>query len=147
VDVVEHVSKSFRQNRIVDLVRNHEIHTQKELLGRLRQLGITATQVTVSRDLHDLKIVKTASGYRRLPEAQPIGLEAIAREFVTAAIPAENLVVVRTTPGNASTVAKAIDGEAWPEIIGTVAGDDTVLAVAADRTRAAQAARKLLKLK
>lgn len=144
---VEHVSKTLRQQRIVELIRSEEIHTQQDLLRRLRKLGIDATQVTVSRDLHDLRMVKTASGYRRLPEGQPIGLEAIVREFVTAATPAGNLVVVRTTPGNASTVAKAIDGEAWPEIIGTVAGDDTVLIVSPNSSLAAKAARKLLKLR
>lgn len=147
MESVEHVSKNHRQSRIVDLIRNEEIHTQKDLLTRLRKLGIDATQVTVSRDLHDLHVVKTDSGYRRLPIGQPIGLDAIAREFVTAVIPAQNLVVVRTAPGNASTVAKAIDTEAWPEIIGTVAGDDTILIVCANGTIAAQAARKLLKLK
>jgi transcriptional regulator of arginine metabolism len=144
---VEQVNKSLRQSRIVDLIRNEQIHTQKDLLARLQDLGIDATQVTVSRDLHDLRVVKTASGYRRLPEGRPIGLEAITREFVTAAVPAQNLVVVRTTAGNASTVAKAIDGELWPEILGTIAGDDTVLIVSSDPGAAAKAARKLLKLK
>lgn len=147
MESVEHVSKSARQRRIIEVIRSEEIHTQKDLLARLRRLGIEATQVTVSRDLHDLGIVKTASGYQRLPEDRAIGLEAIVREFVTSVTPAQNLVVVHTTPGNASTVAKAIDTEAWPEIIGTVAGDDTVLAVCADAKLAGQAARKLVKRK
>jgi transcriptional regulator of arginine metabolism len=144
---LEQVSKALRQSRIVDLIRREEIRTQRELLKRLRKLGIAATQVTVSRDLHDLRVVKTATGYRRLPEGQPLSLDAIAREFIIDAVPAQNLVVVRTTPGNAMTVAKAIDGETWQEILGTIAGDDTVLIVSKDHGTAAQAARKLMKLK
>lgn len=144
---VEHIDKTLRQSRIVDLIRREEIHTQKDLLQRLRKLGIDATQVTVSRDLHDLQVVKTAAGYRRMPDNHPLSLEAIAREFVLAAAPAQNLVVVRTTAGNAMTVAKALDGEAWPEILGTIAGDDTVLIVAGNSREAAQAAEKLLKLR
>lgn len=141
------VGKSIRQSRIVDLIRREEIHTQKDLLVRLRKLGIDATQVTVSRDLHDLGIVKTLNGYQRISSGQPFSLEAIAREFMIAASPAQNLVVVRTTPGNAMTVAKALDNETWPEITGTIAGDDTVLVVAPEKQAAARIAQKLMRLK
>ncbi len=141
------ITKADRQSRILDLIRRDQIHTQNDLLESLRKHGINATQVTVSRDLHDLRIVKTDSGYQRLADARTLSLDAITREFVLAATAAQNLVVVRTTPGNAMTVAKALDNENWTEVVGTIAGDDTVLIVAGDPATARRTMQKLLKLK
>ena len=110
--------------------------------------GIQVTQATLSRDIEELGLVKTREGYR-LPEAaessspQP-ALPIVLKEFVREVSQAANLVIVKTHPGNAHTVAVVLDAEHWPEVRGTVAGDDTIF-VAAGRSRdAAQVRKKLL---
>ncbi len=144
---MEVASKIARQGRILDLIRSQQIFTQQDLLKQLRSIGVEATQVTVSRDLHDLGIVKTRQGYQQLAVGRTMNLAWIVQEFLLSAAAAQNLVVIRTTPGNAMTVAKALDAEAWQGVVGTVAGDDTVLAVSPDSSTARRVTDKLLKLK
>jgi transcriptional regulator of arginine metabolism len=139
------MNKSARQRQILDLIRQQEVHTQHELASLLEAQGIEATQVTLSRDVHELGLVKGPRGYQ-----SGVAMNAAAsifRQFFVTAEAAQNLVVIRTTPGNAMTVARAIDEERWPEIIGTVAGDDTILAVTAGRSEAAAVTKKLLERK
>lgn len=138
------MSKSFRQGQILKLIRSKRISTQEELANELRALGIAATQVTLSRDLRDLRLAKTRDGYREMgsEEAGP-QFEMLATEFLNDVRCAQNLVVLRTSPGHANSVAVALDNEEWPEIVGTIAGDDTILVVAPDTETAAKVAEKL----
>jgi transcriptional regulator of arginine metabolism len=108
---------------------------------------VEATQVTLSRDIHELGIIKTPEGYR---EAGAIvtadtgdNLRRVLQEFLRDVEVAQNLVVLQTNPGAAAAVALALDAESWPELVGTVAGDDTIFA-AARGASAAKALRKKL---
>jgi transcriptional regulator of arginine metabolism len=131
------MSKSYRQGQILKLIRSRRIHTQEELSGELKSVGITATQVTLSRDIRDLRLVKTAEGYQEiLPEEGGPRFAQLAEEFVQDVRIAQNLVLLRTAPGHANSVAVALDGEEWPEIVGTIAGDDTILVIAPDNSTA-----------
>jgi transcriptional regulator of arginine metabolism len=139
------MNKAARQRHILELIRQREVHTQHELASLLEAEGIEATQVTLSRDVHELGLIKGPRGYQKglSPNAAP----SIFQQFFVTAEAAQNLVVIRTTPGNAMTVARAIDEERWPEIIGTVAGDDTILAVTARKADADAVTKKLLERK
>ncbi len=108
--------------------------------------GIQTSQVTLSRDIRELGIVKTPEGYRErnsIPPSEPPreNLRRVLQEFLRDVEVARNLVVLKTAPGGASAVALALDAEDWPELVGTVAGDDTVFAAAPS----ARAAKKLQK--
>lgn len=139
------MSKSYRQGQILKLVRSKRILTQDELAQELRNLGISATQVTLSRDIRDLRLVKTREGYQEMaPEEKGPGLQLLAAEFVLDVRVAQNLVVVRTAPGNANTVAQALDQEEWPEVVGTIAGDNTILVVVPDSATAEVVQEKLM---
>ncbi|MEO7142177.1 MAG: ArgR family transcriptional regulator [Bryobacteraceae bacterium] len=138
------MTKAFRQGQILKLVRSRAIATQQELAHALRRLGVEATQVTLSRDIRDLGLVKTAEGYRRIAaEAAGPNLATVAAEFLWDVRVARNLIVLKTSPGHASSMAAALDQAEWPEIVGTLAGDDTVLVVAPDARTAKQLNRKL----
>jgi transcriptional regulator of arginine metabolism len=139
------MSKSFRQGQILKLIRAKRISTQEELAHELKGLGIPATQVTLSRDIRDLRLAKTHDGYREL-EAEESGPQfaMLAAEFLLDVRCAQNLVVLRTAPGHANSVAVALDGEEWPEVVGTIAGDDTILVIAPDAATAQTVGDKLL---
>jgi transcriptional regulator of arginine metabolism len=128
------MNKSYRQGQIVKLIRAKNLHTQEDLARELRSIGIPATQVTLSRDIRELGIVKTAFGYVTAGDAQSSGpdIGAVVREFALDVRVAQNLLVLRTAPGHANSVAVALDKVNWPEIAGTIAGDDTVLVIAPD---------------
>ena len=139
------MNKSFRQGQILKIIRNREIYTQDELARELAQFGIPATQVTLSRDMRELGLVKTPEGYRQLP-AERTGPELadVANEYLLDIRVAQNLVVLRTSPGNANTLAIAIDREELDEIVGTVAGDDTVLVITPDGDTAFRFRQRML---
>jgi transcriptional regulator of arginine metabolism len=148
------MNKSYRQGQILKLIRTHphlRPHTQEDLAKALRTIGIAATQVTLSRDIRELGLVKTADGYAPgLPEAAAGGPDAmtLAREFVQDVRVAQNLLVLKTRPGQANAVAVALDREDWPEVTGTIAGDDTILVIAPDaKTAEALRTKFLRKLK
>src|SRR5438309_4737066 len=127
------MNKSFRQVHIIKTTRATPIYTQEELARELGQLGIHTTQVTLSRDMRELGLVKTADGYRQLLKDQNgPRLSDIANEYLQDIRVAQNLVVLRTSPGHASALAVSIDRQELEEVIGTVAGDDTVLVITAD---------------
>ena len=130
------MNKSYRQGQILKLIDQHRISTQEQLAKELGQLGIRATQVTLSRDIRELGLVKTPAGYRQVAPAAGPDLATVAAEFVRDIRAAQNLVVLKTSPGNANAVAVALDREQWPEVVGTIAGDDTVLIVAPDQNKA-----------
>jgi transcriptional regulator of arginine metabolism len=140
------VNKQFRHDKILQLIREAEIHTQEELVKGLRKLGVRATQVTLSRDLHELGVAKTAGGYRVMTEAATPAdqLQRAAVEFIRDVKRARNLVILKTSVGGAQPVALALDRENWSEVVGTIAGDDTILVIAADDRKAAKIAERLL---
>lgn len=146
------MKKTFRQGQILNLIRSQAIRTQEELAVGLKKVGIDVTQVTLSRDIHDLGLVKAAQGYvepqRRDRAGQPeVGtLKWLLQEFVRDVKTAHHLVIIKTAPGNAQPVAAALDREEWPEIVGTLAGDDTVFAATPDAKQAQKAKDRLLAL-
>lgn len=136
--------KGLRQRKIRELVREREIETQEELVEALRQEGMQVTQATVSRDIKELQLIKVPLGNGRykyaLPQDRRFNPEqklkrALLDHFVSAEA-AENLVVVKCLPGTANTIAALIDGMNWPEIVGTISGDDTMLLVCRTREKA-----------
>jgi transcriptional regulator of arginine metabolism len=139
------MSKNYRQGQILRLIRGKRILTQDELAEELRAMGISATQVTLSRDIRDLRLVKTREGYQEMaPEEKGPEFPLLAAEFVLDVRTAQNLVVLRTAPGHANSVAVALDQEEWPEVVGTIAGDDTILVIAPDRETAEVVQEKLM---
>ena len=124
--------KTLRQGQILKLVTREPIENQDRLCRRLREEGMRVTQATVSRDVHELKLVKTERGYQPLAvEATPAApaLPRMARESIRDLRPAQNLLVIKTPPGGAQSLGAALDAAGWPEIVGTVAGDDTILII------------------
>jgi transcriptional regulator of arginine metabolism len=140
------MNKSYRHGQILRVIELRRVHTQDELARELANQGLTATQVTLSRDIRELGLVKTPEGYRQIrQEAAGPGLQAVAVEFLTDAQVAQNLLVLRTLPAHASSLARALDQAAWPEIVGTIAGDDTVFVATADHATAEAIRKKLLR--
>lgn len=130
--------KFKRQAAIVDLISRNEIKTQEELSERLKQMGFSATQATISRDIKELQLVKTASksgGYQYSTPEQNTGslhlprLKNIFRECVVKIDRAQNLVVLKTLVGMANAAAAAIDAMKINDIVGTLAGDDNILII------------------
>ncbi len=141
------MNKSYRQGQVLKLIRARAIHTQDELARALKDVGIAAAQVTLSRDIRELGLVKTTEGYRQiLRESGGPDFGAVAADFLMDVRIARNLVVLKTSPANASTLAAALDREGWPEVVGTIAGDDTVLVISPDDTSAHRLRERLLNL-
>jgi transcriptional regulator of arginine metabolism len=131
--------KRFRQGQILKLISGEAITSQDELRRRLAHMKMRVTQATLSRDFRELKLVKTAAGYKPLTavseEAASLPRLATAlREFLLDVRPAANLLVLKTPPGGAQPLAAAVDAERFKEIAGTIAGDDTVLIVTPSRS-------------
>lgn len=130
--------KRFRQGQILKLVTGDAVASQDELRRRLGHLGLRVTQATLSRDLRELKLVKTAEGYQPFTAVaeEAAALPPLARalrEFLLDMRPAQNLLVLKTPPGGAQPLAAAVDAEHWKEVAGTLAGDDTVLMITPSR--------------
>jgi len=141
------MTKSFRHGQILKLIRGRSISTQEELARALKETGIDATQVTLSRDMRELGLVKAPEGYRELGrEAPSLQFATLAAEFLRDVRLAQNQVVLKTAPGHASSVAVALDDEEWPEITGTIAGDDTILLICPDSSTAEAVRIKLIRL-
>ncbi len=131
--------KGLRHSKIKDIIDRSIIETQEELAEALRKEGIEITQATVSRDIKELMLIKVPTGDGRYRYAFPIEqnilfsqarMERIFRDAVTSIDFSENLIVIKTLPGTANAVASTIDYAKWPEIIGTIAGDDNILIIA-----------------
>ena len=143
--------KSRRQAVIVELVDGEQLHSQEQLRRRLRQRGFDATQATISRDIQELGLVKHAGdgAYRRPgaevanPETALTALERATAEFLRRVERVQQLVVVRTGPGQAQTLAIALDRAQLPEVVGTIGGDDTILVIARGARGAAALAKRL----
>jgi len=143
--------KARRQGVILELVDREPLHSQEQLRRRLRQRGIDATQATISRDIQMLGLVKRAGdgAYQRPgvdvanPETTLTALERAAAEFVRTVDRVQQLVIVRTGPGQAQTLAFALDRAQLPEVVGTIGGDDTILVIARGARHAAALVRQL----
>jgi transcriptional regulator of arginine metabolism len=139
------MNKTYRQGQILRLIKGHAIFTQEQLAHELAALGVAAKQVTLSRDVRELGLVKTASGYRQVSAGSVgPGVETIMAEFLLEARAAQNLLVLKTSPGHANSIAIALDQADWPEVVGTLAGDDTVLVIAPDTGTATELRNRLL---
>ncbi|MDT4921473.1 MAG: transcriptional regulator of arginine metabolism [Pseudonocardiales bacterium] len=160
---VEPTSKAARHARIVAVLAGHEVRSQAELAARLHDAGVHVTQATLSRDLEELGAVKLRSPDGGLPVyvvpedgspltargaggGPPQRLARLIGELLTSAEASANLVVLRTPPGAAQFLASALDRAALPEILGTIAGDDTILVVTRDVTGGTALARRFLDL-
>jgi transcriptional regulator of arginine metabolism len=125
--------KTFRQGQILRLVSDGSIANQEELRRRLAAQRLRVTQATLSRDLQELRLIKTQEGYKvAAAPADDSPLPRLARalgEFLQDIRPAENMLVLKTPPSGAQPLAAAVDGAKFPEIAGTIAGDDTVLII------------------
>lgn len=122
--------RSKRQEVMRQIVREHQIRTQNELTEYLKKVGFDCTQATVSRDITDMGLLKSGSGYYLLPEDQK--LRQMVAGLGESAKCAGNLVVVKTAPGGASGVAGAIDAAGLPHVVGSVAGDDAIMIATQD---------------
>jgi len=140
------MNKTFRQGQILKLIRNRRILTQEDLARELSEsFQIQTTQVTLSRDIRELGLLKTQEGYRQVTQSvSGPDLATVAGEFLRDARVAQNLIVLNTSPGNANALAVALDNAELPEVVGTLAGDDTILVVAPDHHTAAKLREKLL---
>jgi transcriptional regulator of arginine metabolism len=145
------MSKNLRQTKILNLVRSYPILSQTDLARKLKAQGFSVTQATLSRDLRELNLIKTSRGYQppghlKVPENNHNQQRHTIVQFMIEVKAAGNLVVVKTNPGNAGPVARSLDTIAWPEIVGTVAGDDTILVVTSDAPAADAVKKRLLGL-
>ncbi len=142
------MSKTARHKAILNLLDEGPVESQDSLQHQLVRRGFEVGQATLSRDIHELKLVKGTGGYRRSGEAT--GTDSVlpsvmhlVHQFVVEIRQAQNLLVVKTTVGSAQPVAAALDASRWPEVVGTLAGDDTVLVIATDKKRAYVLAKRI----
>ena len=145
------MSKTARHKAILNLLEEGRVGSQDSLQQKLKRKGFDVGQATLSRDLRELKLVKGPEGYRGGGES--LGAESVlpsvihlVRQFVVEVRPAQNLLVVKTTVGSAQPVAAAIDASRWPEVVGTLAGDDTVLIICPDVRHAGEVEARIRKL-
>lgn len=120
--------RNGRQVAIRDIVRNKDVRTQRVLVDELRAMGFDCTQATVSRDIADM-------GLRKLPEgiyvlAEDLHLQRMVSELVTGVLRTDNLVMIKAQPGTASGIAAAVDAAELPDVLGSLAGNDTILVIA-----------------
>lgn len=148
--------KNARQTAILSLIEQYDIETQEELAGKLRDRGIVVTQATVSRDIKELRLLKVLSGkggykYATADKAEHGLTDRFVRMFKESVLSiayANNIIVIKTLSGSANVAAEAIDSMRLPEILGTMAGDNTVLAIVQNEREAENAVngfREMLK--
>lgn len=148
--------KDLRHNAIREVLAHSLVSNQDELRRKLRRRGFAVTQATLSRDIHELRLSKGPGGYSLpgpatngsagvLEQEGPPGVSEMLGSFGVRVRQAMNQVVVRTVMGGAQPVAAALDREDWPEVVGTIAGDDTVLVICDDQRRAAEIEARLRK--
>lgn len=146
--------KSGRQEKILELILDHDVQTQEQLLEELTQAGYKTTQATISRDIKQLHIVKELSpngNYRYHVMSQPTEhffsekLQMIFHQCILTVDVAQNILVIKTMPGLASAACSALDSMKLPEIVGTLGGDDTALVVMRDNASASNLYSELYK--
>lgn len=138
------MNKTLRQRAILESLKHGTFTSQDDLQRLLRKRGFKVGQATLSRDIRDLNLSKTHHGYSIPQSDSAVGValppvSRLVREFVLGVRSAQNLLVVKTIVGSAQPVAAALDEADWAEVVGTIAGDDTILIVCTDK----EAARKL----
>lgn len=148
---LQRLAKPQRQHRVARILEQHRVISQSQLVELLAADGVAATQATVSRDLDDLGAVKVRVGggetayaipeHSRERVAPEDHLRRVMGEWVVEVAQSGNLVVLRTPPGSAHVVGSAIDRSAMADVLGTIAGDDTVLVVASERVGGRRVAR------
>lgn len=142
------MNKTLRQRAVLDVLKHGSIASQEDLQRHLRRRGFKVGQATLSRDIRDLNLSKTSNGYS-LPQgdsATGIALPPVSRlvrEFVLDIRLAQNLLVIKTIVGSAQPVAAALDETDWSEVVGTIAGDDTILIVCPDQDQARDLAGRI----
>ncbi|MDO5153622.1 MAG: arginine repressor [Eubacteriales bacterium] len=138
--------KSKRQAKIMEIISTTNVETQEQLLQELQEAGFTSTQATISRDIKELRIVKELTSFgtyryttaaREVPNTFSSRLNAIFRECVTNFDYAQNIIVIHTLPGLANAAASALDAMNMSVVLGSIAGDDTVIIVMRDTNAAA----------
>ena len=138
--------KAKRQAKIMEIISNTNVETQEQLLAALQEAGFTCTQATISRDIKELRIVKELTSLgtyryttstREIPGTFSTRLNTIFRECVTGFDYAQNIVVIHTLPGLASAAGSAVDAMSMSVVLGTLAGDDTVVVIMRDTNSAA----------
>ena len=147
--------KYRRHEEIKKIVSDFNIETQDELIARLRDRGFEVTQATVSRDIRELHLVKTPLGANAFKYSLPVydahtyssKYQYIIKETVTSIDTAQNLIIVKTLPGMANAAAAAIDGLGWNDLVGSIAGDDTVFIAMRSYEKASEYAETLTKYK
>jgi transcriptional regulator of arginine metabolism len=135
------MNKALRQRAVLAALRQGPVANQEDLQRALRKRGFKVGQATLSRDIHDLNLSKTGTGYA-LPQGEGASglalppVQRLVREFVLDVRPAQNLLVVKTIIGSAQPVAAALDEQEWEGVLGTIGGDDTILIVCPDKETA-----------
>lgn len=146
--------KSERQNEIIRLIAEKDIETQEELASELRNLGYQVTQATVSRDIRELRLMKVAAKGGGFKYARPERIEIAVNDRLTRILTdslvsvdySGNIIVVKTLSGSANVAAEALDTLTWPEILGTIAGDNTIFVVTRNESVTEEIADRIRKL-
>ena len=135
----------LRQDAILEILSAEEVRSQHDLLARLRARGFEVTQPSISRDLQELRVAKIQGRYRagRAEPSAPGYTGDLIGGIESIALAGPNLIVVRTPPGRATVVAIAIDQAGWREVVGTVAGDDTLFVAVAGRPQQSRVVARL----
>jgi transcriptional regulator of arginine metabolism len=141
--------KKLRQKTRLDLVRSRDIASQEELLENLVARKIEVSQSTLSRDIQELGLAKSGGVYTVI-ESEPVKtsddttVRRLLREFLLDVAVAQNLVVLKSGPGNASVISQAVDDAGWPEIVGSIAGENTVFVAVRNPKEAREIADRIL---
>ena len=146
--------KTTRQEEILEIIENNEIETQEELANRLRERGYKVTQATVSRDIKELRLIKISGRQSTYCYARPGRHEAVTNDRMIRLLSdstveidyAGQMVVVKTLSGSANVAAEAIDNMNWKEVLGTIAGDNTIFVAVRSESDAAEIAFRIRKL-
>lgn len=146
--------KTKRHLKILEIIEKKDIETQEELCACLNEEGVKTTQATVSRDIRELKLTKVATAggrqkYIQIQEEKTVMLEKFDRIFREGTVhldTAQNILVIRTVSGMAMAVAAALDGMGWPQIVGSIAGDDTIMCAVRSSEEAESLLRQLKKV-
>ncbi len=150
--------KHKRHNKIIEIIGSYNIETQEDLIDKLRDNGLDVTQATVSRDIKELGLIKVSTKENKYKYAIPsmstqesmrisIKYRNIIRETVIRVDYAENIVVIKTYAGMAQAAAAAIDGMDWDDVVGSIAGDDTILIIVRSSDKASEICRRFIDTK
>jgi len=149
------MTKVRRQMKIWEIIKRAEVETQEELAAQLKKEGIDVTQATISRDIKELRLLKVPVGDEKYKYALPYDKAAgniievmtkLFKDFVISLDYSECFIVVKSLPGTAQAVAASIDGANWPEVIGTVAGDDNILIIIKTKEKVEELLERLRKM-